>query len=131
MTNAQKYRALYILGVILCILPTVLCILCEFPLWVKKGNPTVASGITLSALSLSLITIASTPLLRIVREKIKSPSMWMIWGFAFLVFYSLEAVISSLVLISFAGFIGNVMGAIVFFFAKKYKPRKKDESEGS
>jgi chromate transport protein ChrA len=129
MTNAQKYRALYILGVILCILPTVLCILCEFPLWVKKGNPTVASGVTLSAISLSLITIASTPLLRIVREKIKSPSMWMIWGFAFLVFYSLEAVISSLVLISFAGFIGNVMGAMVFFFAKKYKP--KSESEGS
>ena len=129
MTNTQKYRALYILGVILCVLPTVLCILCEFPLWVKKGNPTVASGITLSALSLSLIVIASTPLLRIIRAKVKSPSMWMIMGIMFLVFYSLESVISSLVLISFAGFIGNVMGAIVFFYAKKYKA--KDESEGS
>ena len=129
MTNTQKYRALYILGVILCVLPTVLCILCEFPLWVAKGNPTVASGVTLSALSLSLIVIASTPLLRIIRAKIKTPSMWMIWGIMFLIFYSLESVISSLVLISFAGFIGNVMGAIVFFYAKKYKA--KDESEGS
>ena len=129
MTNTQKYRALYILGVILCVLPTVLCILCEFPLWVAKGNPTVASGVTLSALSLSLIVIASTPLLRIIRAKIKTPSMWMIMGIMFLIFYSLESVISSLVLISFAGFIGNVMGAIVFFYAKKYKA--KDESEGS
>jgi chromate transport protein ChrA len=100
-------------------------------LWVKKGNPTVASGVTLSAISLSLIVIASTPLLRIIRAKIKSPSMWMICGVAFLVFYSIEAVISSLKLISFAGFIGNLMGEIVFLYAKKYKPRKKDESEGS
>ena len=127
MSNKAKHRLLYAIGLVLCVLPVLFCILSEFPLWVRSGIDTIFSGFVLSGISLTLVVVACTPLIRVVGRKIKTPAVWMMWGIAALIFYSVKNVIDSLVLISTFGFIGNALGAFFFALAGKYADKERED----
>ena len=120
MSNRAKHRLLYSIALALCILPVLFCIFSEFPLWIRSGAEEVFSGFVLSGISITLAIVACTPLLTVVRRRLKTPSVWMMWGIAALVFTSVKGVIDSLVLVSTFGFIGNALGAFFFALARKY-----------
>ena len=127
MSDKAKYALLYAIGLLLCIVPVLFCIFSEFPLWVRSGIDSILSGFVLSGISLTLAVVACTPLIRVVRRKIKTPAVWMMWGIAALVFTSVKNVIDSLVLISTFGFIGNLLGAFFFALARKYADKGEEK----
>ena len=106
-----------------CILPAAAVIISEFPLWVEKGNSALASGIVLSASTLFLLSVAFTPLWRVILARLRSPASFVMWGIMTFLFISVKNLIDSLILISFAGFVGNLIGAVFFDLAARYSDR--------
>ena len=123
LSKKTKHILLYFTGMLFCILPAAAVIISEFPLWVEKGNSALASGIVLSASTLFLLSVAFTPLWRIVLARLRSPASFVMWGIMTFLFISVKNLIDSLILISFAGFVGNLIGAVFFELAARYSDR--------
>lgn len=110
------------LGVVISILPPVLAVFSFFPIWCAEGGEYVVSGFT--ALVLLLCAL---PLFRLIKKLLASPSVWVMWLIAFIVFFALSKIADEMVVISFVGFVSNVLGAILFRLAKKYEEHKNEE----
>lgn len=83
--------------------------LTQFPLWIKQS-----SEATMSGLCLVLICLSVLPFLKQLKEYFKSPSAWVIWGLIFLLLFLLRSIIDQILIVAFAGFIANVVGAGLF-----------------
>ena len=59
-----------------------------FPVWVEKSADATISGMVVFLGLLSAIS-----LLRVVKEKLRSPSAWMVWLLMFLMFIALEPIV--------------------------------------
>ena len=114
-----KYAILNIIGTIFCVVPAAVCTLQYFPIWAAKGGEVVIPGITAVLLILCCI-----PFHRQIREYFKSPAAWTIWLIIFVGCFLFQRVIDSCVSIAFVGFIGNVIGAIIFKWRDRYKEDK-------
>lgn len=101
--------ALRALGVVLSILPPLICTLCYFPIWQAKGGEWVASGVTALLLILSAL-----PLYKLFKRFLSSPSAYTVWLILFLIFLSLSRIADELTVISFVGFLSNLLGALCF-----------------
>lgn len=112
--NTVRAVVLRCIGIALSIIPPLACILLYFPVWVAKGGEYVLSGFTLL-----LIAVALLPLYRRIRELLRSPSAYMLWLIAFVVFFTLSRIADEMTVISFVGFLGNLVGAIFFRLAKR------------
>ena len=99
---------LHILALSLCILPPVVCTLFYFPLWKDSPEKTIAGG------ALLLLLISFMPLVRLIRERLKSPAGYLIWLCLFLLFSLLASIAREVAAISFYGFVGNALGAVIF-----------------
>ncbi len=102
------------LGLILCTVPVFLAVISYFPLWREAGG-----GRLLSGGALLLVILAWVPLFRFIKRLIASPSAYMMWLIIFIVFFMLSKIAEEMTVISFVGFIGNLLGAICFRFAKR------------
>ena len=100
------------LGVALCVIPVTVSILCYFPVWRAEGGEVLLSGATML-----LLAIASLPLYKFLAHRLRSPAAYTVWLIAFLIFLSLSKIADEMVIISFTGFIGNALGAIVYRLA--------------
>ena len=109
MTKRTKGILLSVLSVLLCVLPPLIVTLSYFPLWVQKSAEATLSG---SALVLMLLCLV--PLMRQIAKGIKTPAMWMIWLFLFLLFFALKSIVDELVVVTFVGFLSNATGAILY-----------------
>lgn len=110
--NAKKLThsvLLYILGVTVSVLPAAVAALCYFPIWVAKGGEVVVSGFTAF-----LLAIAALPLYKLLKKLLASPSSWVMWTIAFLLFLLLSRVAREMTVISFVGMISNIVAAIIF-----------------
>lgn len=112
---------LKIIGVCLCILPPFIATLSYFPLWQIRGV-----GAELSGVAVLLLIPILIPLLKLLREKIKSPSAPLVWIILFIVFSALSSICEQMKVISFFGALGNLAGAVLFNLAKK---RSEDDEE--
>ena len=108
------------LGILISTLPTVICVLSYFPLWCERGSDYVLSGVALLLLLISLI-----PLIRIINGKLKSPAAYMVWLIIFILFFSLSKISEQMTVISFVGFVTNLIGSVLFKLAKKYGKAKE------
>ena len=120
--NFGKWLALTALGAAVSVLPPMLAVLAYFPAWVAEGGEAVLSGFTAF-----LLIIAALPIFRTMKKLLASPSAWVMWLIAFLVFLLLSNIASEMTVISFVGLIANVIGAIIFRLAKRYKDRDGEE----
>ena len=105
--------ALNTLGLVFCILPPALAILFYFPVWVAKGGEYILSG--LAAL---LMIVAFVPLFKLVKRLLASPSGYAIWLAIFLLFFLVSRISDEMIVISFIGLIGNIIGAVLFRIAR-------------
>ena len=120
MKNARiKRKALTTVGLLICTLPVIAAVLCYFPLWKSRGGGAVVSG-----MALILLIPALLPLLRFIREKLRSPSARTLWLVCFILFLGLSAIAEEMVVISFVGFVSNLVGSIFFAIAKRYECEK-------
>ena len=109
-----KSRALLLLGYLSSVgFPLVATLSC-FPLWRARGSSSVLAGGTILLLAFCIL-----PLWRTLKEYLKSPAVWSLWLFAFLLFSLVGSIISEMRVICFFGLIGNLIGALCFRIARK------------
>ena len=100
---------LHIVGLIFCVVPPAVCTLCYFPLWKEAGGEAViAGGCAL------LLVLSAIPLMRVIRGRLKSPASYTLWLLAFLLFFGAAQIAEEMTVISFVGFVGNLIGALLF-----------------
>ena len=126
MTKSRRLRFLYTaLALMISILPVMAAILSYFPIWAERGSATLLSGFCLL-----LMLIAVTPAIRFFKKAISSPSAPLIWLLSFVLFFSLSRIAEDMTVISFIGFISNLLGALFFNLADRHKERRCCEDEG-
>ncbi len=113
MKYSKSYILFTALGILLSVVPALSATLAYFPLWTQRGSGYVVSGITLT-----LVIISAVPLLRIVAARLKSPSAPVLWLIIFLFFLTMSKIADELTVISFFGFVGNLLGSLCFRLAK-------------
>lgn len=111
-TFAKFY--LHILGFLLCIVPPAVCILMYFPFWKEVGYESCIAGG--SALLLALCII---PIYKFIKRGLSTYSSYLMWLILFLLFLALSRIAEQMTVISFVGFVGNLLGAICFRLAKR------------
>lgn len=110
------------LGLAISIIPVSIAVISYFPIWAKREDSSVLSGI-----SLILIAVALVPLYKHVRTALRSPSAPMMWLFSFLLFLLLSRIADEMTVISFVGFVTNLIGSLCFKQAKKYTVEVRNE----
>lgn len=123
--NKSKFVniVLHIIGFSLCVLPPAICTLLYFPLWRKAGGEVALSG-----LCLFLVVISALPLYRGIKRLLRSPASYTVWLCLFVLFFSLSKIADEVTVISFVGFIGNLLGAVCFGIARR---RTREEEMGN
>ena len=113
-SNKQTVKSIFlrVIGLVLCVIPVTVSILCYFPAWRAEGGEVLLSGTTLL-----LLCMAAVPLYKLISEKLRSPAAYTLWLIAFILFFLLSNIAEEMVVISFTGFIGNLLGAIAFKLA--------------
>ena len=120
MKRDKKRLLLSAVGLLVSTVPTLVCVLTYFPVWRERGSDYVISGL---ALLFSLLAIL--PLIRIIKQKLKSPSAYFVWLIIFLLFFSLSRIAEEVTVISFVGFVTNLIGSVFF----KLAAREKSDNE--
>ena len=115
-TSVFVNLSLHILGFLLCIVPPAVCTLNYFPLWREVGYESCIAGGTALILALCII-----PIYKLIRKGLDSFSSYMVWLLLFLLFFGMSRIAEQMTVISFVGFIGNLLGAVCFHFARRYR----------
>ena len=115
MNNPSKHLLCKALGFAISIIPVTVAIFSYFPLWISREDSSILSGV-----SLLLIGVALVPIFKHVRHALRSPSAPLLWFFAFMIFLLLSRIADEVTVISFVGFVTNLIGAVFFKLAKKY-----------
>ena len=114
--NFVKF-ALHFGGLILCVVPPIICTLSYFPLWKSAGGEQLVSGGT--AL---LIILAMIPFYKYLRKALESAASYMIWLVIFVFCFLMAKIINEITVIAFVGLISNLIGALLM----KLGDRKKE-----
>lgn len=100
------------LGLIFSVLPPALATLAYFPVWIERGGAAVLSGFTLI-----LLILAAVPLISFIKKIFASPAAYLMWLIIFVIFFMLSKIANEMTVISFVGFLGNAVGALMFKLA--------------
>lgn len=119
-----KSQMLRIIGLLFCIVPPVSATLLYFPVWKERGGGAALSGFTLLLILLSLL-----PMLNTLKKILRSPAAHTMWFFIFIAFFLLSKIADEMTVISFSGFIGNLIGALLFKAARNLDEGAKSENE--
>ncbi|MBO7304226.1 MAG: hypothetical protein J6V09_03305 [Clostridia bacterium] len=115
MTNARKKKFfLNFIGLCFSVLPVLMAIISYFPEWRQRGGGTLFSGFVLLLVLLALI-----PLFNVIKSALKTPSAKTLWFVIFVVFFLLSRIADEMTVISFIGFVGNLIGAFFFKAAER------------
>ena len=71
-----------------------------------------------------LIIISFFPLYKLIRKLLASPASYMVWLIIFITFFTLSKIGQEMTVISFFGFLGNLLGAVCFWLAKGRRAEK-------
>lgn len=114
MSRVTKGRLLCLAAILLDVGAPLAATVTFFPAWVEQSATATVSG-----MFVILALLSAVPLFRIVKEKIKSPSAWMIWLILFVAFFALESIVSEVKIIALVGFCSNLVGAVIYKGGKK------------
>lgn len=116
-TKRLLFRAL---GLLISVIPVCVSIFSYFPLWISRRDSSLISGI-----SLLLLCVALVPLYKYIKKALKSPSAPMMWFLSFVIFLLLSRIADEVTVISFVGFVTNLIGSVFFKIANKYNGEVK------
>ena len=122
---STKRLILQIVALLFSVVPPIIATLTYFPLWRERGSDEYLSGFVLFLLILALI-----PLFNIIKERLRSPSAHTMWFLIFILFFLLSKIADEMCVIAFVGFIGNLIGALLFRLAKRKIKEERDGIEG-
>lgn len=105
---------LFFTGIAIAVIPTILAIITYFPIWRSRSAEAVLSGGALLLLAIALI-----PLYKLFKEYFRSPSAPLVWFIIFLGFLTVRSIADEMVVISFVGFISNLIASFFFKSARK------------
>lgn len=109
------------LGVLFSTIPPALATLCFFPLWISKGSTAVLCGFTL------LILVAcALPAYKTLKRLLHSPASYTLWLVFFVAFLLLSKIADEMTVISFVGFISNLVGALFFKLSEKERTEENE-----
>ena len=114
-TNPAKCLLFNTLGIGISIIPVAVTIFSYFPLWIAREDASILSG-----LSLILLGAAIIPLFKYLKQIFRTPSAPVMWLIFFLVFFLLSKIADEVTVISFVGFVTNLLGSLMFKVAKRY-----------
>ena len=115
-TNKLALRiALRTLGMLFCILPVTGAILSYFPIWLGCDGSKVLSGFTVL-----LCIMAHVPLIKGIKRLLASSASYMMWLIVFISFLILSNIAKEMTVISFVGFLGNLLGAVMFKLSEHF-----------
>lgn len=112
--NILRSRLLYLGGLALCIVPPAAATLFYFPAWSTRGSEYVLSG-----MGVLLVLLSMAPMYKSISRFLRSAASYTLWLTLFLIFFLLSRIADELTVISFFGFVGNLLGAIFFKISKK------------
>ena len=111
---------LTLLGVAVSTIPVAVCALSFVPIWKHRGD-----GAALSGFALILLLLSFVPLFKLVKKMLTSPAAHTMWLICFILFFCLSKIADEMTVISFVGFVSNLIGAAIF----KLADRRIDENE--
>lgn len=79
----------------------------QFPVWIQTSPETTASGIALSSSFVIMALISAVPALKGLKNKLKNPTGFFMWGIFFAIIAGLRPIIDELYLITAVGFASN------------------------
>ena len=88
--------------------------ICEFPLWIRSGSRETVSG-----LALIMLILSAVPLFKALKDRLRSPSAFLIWLFIFLIVSSLRPIIDQLYVISLIGLISGTVSVVFYKLAQR------------
>ena len=97
------------LGIFFSVIPVTVSIFSYFPIWIKRGDASVLSG-----LSLLLLGLAVIPLYKYLKDALRSASAPVMWLILFITFFLLSKIADEMTVISFVGLVGNIAGSLFF-----------------
>ena len=109
-------------GIAVCVCPVCAAILSYFPLWVERADACVLSG-----LALCLILLAMIPFYKHLIAALRSPSAHLMWFIIFVIFFFLSRIAEEMTVISFVGFVSNLVGALIFKLERACKMRGRGD----
>ena len=118
-TNSFVAFSLHIIGILLCIVPPAVCTLMYFPLWNAVGYEHCIAGGTALLLALSAL-----PIYKLIKNRLNGVSSYVMWLVLFLLFFAMSRIAHQMTIISFVGFVGNLLGAICIKIEKRMKEDK-------
>lgn len=124
MWKLSKGKLICLAAILLDVGAPLIATITYFPVWVEQS-----AAATVSGMFVFLALISAVPLFRIVKEKLKSPSAWMIWFILFVLFWALESIVSEVKIIAFVGFISNAVGTFVYRYGSRLDEREKENGE--
>ena len=101
-------------ALVISIIPSALTTLFYFPLWKERGSDAVLSGF-----AAFLLLLSALPLYRLIKKLLSSPSVWVMWLFVFILFYSMSKIVDEMIVISLVGTVSNAVGAVLFRLARR------------
>ena len=90
--------------------------LTQFPIWIERS-----AGSTVSGLFVLFALLSAVPLVKYYKRILRNPSSPLMWGLIFAFLYAMMTIIDEMVVVSFVGFIANLIGGGLFFLAKRIK----------
>lgn len=125
MKNSTKGAIFKVIAVCIDVGVPVVATLTQFPLWVEQS-----AEATMSGLCLVFLLVSALPFLKQIGEYFRSPSAYVIWGLLFVLFLLLRNIIDQMFIVSFAGFVANIIGAGIYAIGRhigdKDVKKKKD-----
>ena len=111
-------------GLFISVVPVLVAILSYFPEWQERKNGSLMAGFVLL-----LILLALVPLFNVIKAALRTPSAKALWFIMFVLFFALSRIADEMTVISFVGFVTNLVGAI-FFKAAERVGRSGGANEG-
>lgn len=113
--NPAKRLLFNTLGIVVSVIPVTVTVFSYFPLWIEREDASILSG-----LSLVLFCAAIVPLFKYLKELFHTPSAPVMWLIFFIIFFLLSKIATEVTVISFVGFVTNLLGSLLFKLAKRY-----------
>lgn len=106
MRNVTKAKVIKTSALVLDVAAPLAATLSQFPIWVERSSAATVSGCFVVFALLSAI-----PLIRVIKEYLKSPAAWLIWTFMTVFVLALRVIIDQMAIICLVGLIANLCGA--------------------
>jgi len=114
MKNKTKGRIVMACAIVVDVMPMLIATATQFPVWVMRG-----SGPTVSGLFVMFALISAVPLIKKIKEMLKSPSIWVVLTILAAFMICLRRIIDEMIIVLVIGAAANFLGAVLYKAGEK------------